>query len=83
MKEEKEGQQKEQLLLNFMQPHSQRMNQMREELQNPKNFQPNEKFDKWTKFALIICNQFYDKKYIALGDLPAVVDDFKNAKQTV
>ena len=55
---------------------------MRAELQNPKNFQPNEKFDKWTKYALIMCNQFYDKRYIALGDLPAVVDDFKNAKQT-
>ena len=32
MKEEMEGQQKEQLLLNYMQPHSQRMNQMRAEL---------------------------------------------------
>jgi hypothetical protein len=36
-----------------------------------------------TKFALIICNQFYDKKYITLGDLPAVVDDLRNAKHTV
>ena len=59
------------------------MDRMREELQNPKNFQPKEKFDKWTKFALIICNQFYDKKFISLGNLPAVADDFKNAKKTV
>ena len=32
---------------------------------------------------MIICNQFYDQRFIALGDLPAVVDDYKNAKQTV
>ena len=56
---------------------------MRMELQDPKNFQPQELFDKWTKYAIIICNQHYDKKYIALGNLPAVVDDFKNAKHTV
>ena len=35
-----------------------------------------------TKFAWINCNQFYDKKYITLGDLTAVADDFKNAKHT-
>ena len=47
------------------------------------NSQPKELFDKWTKYAIVICNQFYDKKYVALGNLPAVVDDFKNAKHTV
>ena len=28
-------------------------------------------------------SQFYDRKYITLDDLPAVVDDFKNAKHTI
>ena len=32
---------------------------------------------------MIICNQFYDKEYITLGDLPAVVDDMKNARHKV
>ena len=66
-----------------MQPYDQRMNQMKSELQNPQNFQPNELFLRSTKFALIICNEFYDKRYITLGDLPAVVDDLRNAKHTV
>ena len=32
--------------------------------------------------ALINCNELYDEKYITLGNLLAVVNDFKNAKQT-
>ena len=32
---------------------------------------------------MIICNQFYDPNYVTHKDLPAVVDDFKNAKYTV
>ena len=66
-----------------MQPHSQRMDQMRKELQNPKKFQPNEKFSQATKFALNVCNKTYNKKYITLGDLPAVIDDQKIANQTI
>ena len=58
------------------------MDQMRDELQNPSNFLPLEKFCQPTKYALIVCNQIYNKKYITLGNLPAVVDDFKNAKHT-
>ena len=80
-KEEQEGQQKEQILLNYMQPHSQKMDEMRRELQNPEEFQPNEKFD--YKYALIVGNQTYNKKYITLDSLPAVADDLKNAKHTV
>ena len=56
---------------------------MKSELQNPQNFQPNELFLQKTKFALIIGNQFYDEGYIRYGDLPAVVDDLRNAKHTV
>ena len=64
-----------------MQPHSQKMDEMRRELQNPEEFQPNEKFD--YKYALIVGNQTYNEKYITLPSLPAVVDDLKNAKHTV
>ena len=32
---------------------------------------------------MILCNEKYNNKYIALGNLPAVIDDFKNAKHTV
>ena len=32
---------------------------------------------------MIICNRSYDKKYVTHDDLPAVLDDFKNAMQTV
>ena len=55
---------------------------MKKEMQNPINFQPNEKFVKFAKFATIICNKNYNKKYITLDDLPAVGDDCKNAKHT-
>ena len=59
------------------------MNQMRKELQNPSEFQPNEKFLQKTKYAAVICNQIYDQKVITLKDLPAVVDDYKNAMHTI
>ena len=65
-----------------MQPFSERMSDMRLELQDPQNFQPNEKFDKYAKYAMIICNQTYNVKYVTHGDLPAVADDLKNAKHT-
>ena len=32
---------------------------------------------------MIICNRSYDKKYVTHDDLPAVLDDFKNAMHTV
>ena len=51
-------------------------------MQNPKDFLPNEKFCQWTKYAIIICNQFYNEEYITLGNLPSVKDDLKNAKHT-
>ena len=55
---------------------------MRIELKNPKKFLPDEKFTQLTKFALIVCNEFYDKKYTTLDDLPDVIEDFKSAKHT-
>ena len=42
---------------------------------------PKEVFSALTKYALIISNQFYDKKYVTHGDLPAVVNDHVIALQ--
>ena len=59
------------------------MNKIKQELQDLQNFQPDEKFCFFTKFALIVGNQDYDEEYITLGSLPAVADDIKVAKNTV
>ena len=56
------------------------MNLMKEIVDNPHEFQPKELFDKWTKFALLVLNQYYDPAYTTFDDLPAVVDDMKNAR---
>ena len=36
-----------------------------------------------TKFAFIVGNETYEKKRITLGNLPAVIDDCKNARHIV
>ena len=56
---------------------------MKNELQNPRNFMPLEKFCDLTKFAVILCNEDYDKMYTTMDSLPAVKDDLKVARQTV
>ena len=43
---------------------------------------PNEQFQRDTKFGLIMCNETYDPEYVIHGNLPEVVNDFRNAKQT-
>ena len=63
-----------------MSTHSERMDQIQSELHDPKSFQPAELFLDFTKFGLIICNQFYDQT--TMKDLAAVGDDFRNAKHT-
>ena len=52
-------------------------------MDNPQEFQPKELFDKWTKIALLVLNQYYDPNYTTFDDLPAVADDIKNARQLV
>ena len=47
----------------------------------PNEYLPKETFSLITKYALVISNQTYDAKYVTHGDLPAVVDDHKNAMQ--
>ena len=55
------------------------MNKIKNELNNPKEFQSQENFLRSAKYAIIVCNQFYDKKFTTMDNLPAVVDDCKNA----
>ena len=83
LREEQEGQKNEKILLKFIEPFSERMSVMKELVDNPLEFQPKELFDKWTKIALLVLNQYYDPDYTTFGDLPAVVDDMKNARQLV
>ena len=57
------------------------MNEINKQLMRPSEYLPKETFSQITKYALIISNQYYDDKYVTHGDLPAVVDDHKNAMQ--
>ena len=59
------------------------MSQAESEMENAKNHLPNEQFHQETKFGLIIYNEIYDPAYVTHGNLPEVVNDFRNAKQTV
>ena len=59
------------------------MNKINDELQDSQNFQPDEKFCFFTKFALIVGNQDYNEEHITLGSIPAVADNIKVAKNTV
>ena len=63
--------------------YSGKMDKINEQIMNPVKLMPKELFQYWTKYAIIICNEKYDKKYTTMGNLPAVLDDFKNAKLTV
>ena len=56
---------------------------MKELIDNPHEFQPKELFDKWTKIAFLVFCKYYDEEYTTFNDLPAVVDDMKNAKLKV
>ena len=51
-------------------------------MSNPKEHMPKQKFHKKSKFGLIMCNEKYDRDYVTHKDLPEVVNDFGNAKQT-
>ena len=61
---------KEQAILEFLEPQSQRMNEIKKQLKNPQDFMPNEMFKKETKYAIIHCNQYYDEKYTTQANLP-------------
>ena len=56
---------------------------MKDQFENPSKYQPKELFDELTKYALLVCNQYYNKDYTTLGNIPTVENDFKNAKKKV
>ena len=82
IKEELDIKQKEQNVLNYLEPQSQKMGQAEREMENAKKHLPKEQFRQETKFGLIMYNEVYDPAYVTHGNLPEVVNDFRNAKQT-
>ena len=51
-------------------------------MENAKKNLPNEQFCRETKFGLIMYNEIYDPAYVTHGNLPEVVNDCRNARQT-
>ena len=51
-------------------------------MENAKKHLPNEQFRQETKFGLILYNEIYDPTYVTHGNLPEVVNDCRNARQT-
>ena len=58
------------------------MDQIGNQMKDPKNHMPKEKFDDIAKFGFILINEKYDEKVTTMSDLPAVQDDLKKARQT-
>ena len=58
------------------------MDSFEAEMGDPKKHMPKQKFRKKSKFCFIMCNEKYDPDYVTHKDLPEVVNDFRNAKQT-
>ena len=58
------------------------MNKFENELNDPKQHLQKQKFRKKAKFSFILCNETYNPDYVTHRDLPEVVNDFMNAKQT-
>ena len=58
------------------------MNDFEKEMGNPKDNLPKQKFHNKTKFSFIMCNEVYDPDYVTHTNLPEVVNDLRNAKQT-
>ena len=66
-----------------MEPQFEKFDNFKNELINPKQNLPKQKFHKKSKFSFIMCNESYNPDYVTHSDLPAVVNDFRNALQTV
>ena len=58
------------------------MNDFEKEMGNPKDNMPKQKFHSKSKFSFIMCNEVYDRDYVTHSNLPEVVNDLRNAKQT-
>ena len=76
-KEEENNQKKEHQVFEFWKPQSRRMNNIRDEVRNPSDYQPQEKFLRKNKFAIVVCNQKFDKARTTKDDLHGIEDDLK------
>ena len=79
-KEEQKEKLSKQITTTYLNDFNERMNQMKHELKRPNDFLPREKFLDETKYAMIICNQYYNEDFTGMESLPHVADDFKNSK---
>ena len=48
------------------------MDQIGNQMKDPKNHMPKEKFDDLAKFGFILINEKYNEKVTTMSDLPAV-----------
>ena len=61
-----------------MKLHNEEMKQVKSELEKPALNQAQNKFRPEDRFAIILANEFYSKKYIGMIDLPETKDDLRN-----
>ena len=54
------------------------MKRVKSELERPALNQAQSKFRPEDRFAIILANEFYSKKYIGMIDLPETKDDLRN-----
>ena len=66
--------------MNYLDTNAKISNQARLEFKRPNDFLPQSKIHDFAKFALIICNETYCRKYTTHSNLPAVKNDLKNTK---
>ena len=59
-------------MLSYLKPQSERMSEVKSEIDDPKNNMPAEKFKGSNKFTLILANEDYDKVVTTMNSLPAV-----------
>ena len=59
------------------------MDNLRDEIKNPANFQPQEKFLAKNKYAIVVCNKKFDRHKTTKSNLPSVEDDYKTTMQTI
>ena len=74
---------RQQNILSYIVPQLEKMDKFENEMSDPQKHLPKQKFREKTKFSFIMCNEKYDPDYVTHKDLPEVVNDYMNTKQTV
>ena len=69
--------------MNFLYKHSGEFEELIKEINQPDEYQKQEKFLRKDKFALLITNSVYDEQKMGMKSLPDVKDDHKNMEHTI